>query len=142
MELRHFCSCQETSGTPNEVKYQVIIGLCSVFIPQRTNKRHFYSVNFIWAVRKWLEKCLYFQGCHFITSSLLLLSDNSFIFPHLLQDIFFCELSVVKASCICTKPCVAVGQLITGLVLSPGKCCPCVTLLRHHITAILQWFTA
>lgn len=55
---------------------------------------------------------------------------------------FFCEISVVKASCICTKPCVAVGQLITGLVLSPGKCCPCVTLLRHHITAVLQWFTA
>lgn len=50
---------------------------------------------------------------------------------------FFDEISIVKPCCICTPPCVAVGQLITGLVLSPGKRCSCVTLCcRCYFTVV------
>lgn len=56
---------------------------------------------------------------------LLLLLDK-FLFSLVCYMTFFGETSIVKASCICTKPCVAVGQLITGLVWGPGKCCSCV----------------
>lgn len=128
MELWHFCSCQETSGTPNEVKYLIIIRLCSVFVLWCTNKRRFCSMNFIWAVRKGLEKCLYFQGCHFITFPIASAIGQEFHFFLICCMTFFDEISIAKASYICTKPCIAVGQLITGLVLSSGKCRSWITL--------------
>lgn len=114
-----------------KIKCLIIFRLCSVFILQYTTKWGFCSINCIQTVRKALGKHLYLY-CTFYYLSLVSAAGIVLYFPHLLHDIF-CEISIVKASCICCK------TPITDLILSPAAVVLCS---ETAITAIFWSFTA